>query len=109
MSKYKAVRTFFDNQWFDSKREAERWAELQITQRAGIIRDLKRQVPFDLFGCELRDKKPVKICRYLADFVYQECGTGRIVIEDSKGVKTRDYVLKKKLFEACYGLRILET
>lgn len=108
MSKYRAVKTECEGIVFDSKKEAHRYQELRICERAGIITNLERQVPFDLFGCKLNEKQPVKIARYIADFTYQD-QQGRTIIEDTKGFKTRDYLLKKKLFEACYNLRITET
>ena len=65
-NKYGAKRTTVDGITFDSKHEAERWGELCIMQRAGLIFDLKRQVPFDLVV------GGVHICKYVADFVYRQ-------------------------------------
>ena len=102
MSKYKAVRTFVDNIWFDSGREAARYIELRMLVRVGIIRDLELQkrYPIVING--------VKVCAYIADFVYRD-QSGRTVVEDSKGIRTRDYIIKSKLMLAVHGIRIVET
>lgn len=102
MSKYKAVPAVVDNIVFHSGREANRYSELKMLLRSRIIRDL-----------ELQPKFPIvinghKVCTYIADFRYID-EQGRIVIEDVKGFATPLYNLKRKLVEAVYGVRILET
>ena len=100
-NKYRAIKTEVDNIRFDSKREAKRYQELRLLERAGVIKDLKLQVRFPLkVQSEL-------ICTYVADFVYQE--NGQQVVEDSKGHRTREYVIKKKLMRAIHEVEILET
>lgn len=103
-AKYRNVKTEIDGLTFDSKKEAARWQELRILERAGEIKDLVRQTRFDLrVNGEL-------ICFYKADFVYREKLTDwRIIVEDSKGVKTRDYLIKKKLMYAIHKISIRET
>lgn len=110
MSKYGAQRTTVGDQTFDSKREARRYVELTMLQRAGVICWLERQVPYLLYAPALRaaaDGELVIVGTWLADFRYVE--GGRVVIEDVKGVKTAVYRLKKKLVEATYGVRIVEV
>lgn len=103
MSKYGSVKTEVDGVLFDSKREAFRYQELKICERAGIIQELALQVKFPLVV------NGVKVCTYIADFVYKD-QQGRTLVEDSKGVKTPVYRIKAKLFAACYpNLRILEV
>ena len=101
-NKYKAVKTEVDGITFDSKREAARYMELVLMQRAGEISHLELQPAFE---CRIDGKK---ICTYKADFRYftaKEC-----VVEDVKGVKTPVYRLKKKLVEALYpGVKIQEV
>lgn len=101
MSKYGNVKTEVDGITFHSKREAARYQDLRLLERAGTIKDLQIQVPY-LF--ELND---VKICKYFADFVYSE--DGRQVVEDSKGKRTKDYMIKRKLMKAFFAIEIRET
>ena len=110
----------------DSRKEALRWTQLLLLQRAGEISDLKRQVEFILIPDQrepstevyqkgekkgmpkqgnLLERKVV----YVADFVYNDMKTGKRVVEDVKGVKTKEYVLKRKMMLWLYGIRIKET
>ena|SRR2546429_154348 len=105
MTKYKAVPTIVDNVRFDSKRESERYQELKLLLRAGTIRNLELQPSFEI------EINRVKICRYKADFRYQDL-QGRTVVEDVKGMKSgaayQMFKLKSKLVEAVHRIRILE-
>lgn len=102
MNKYRAVKTEVDGVFFDSKKEAHRYTELKILERAGIISKLEMQKTYEL------RVNGVLICKYRADFVYLD-QNGREVVEDVKGVRTRDYALKAKLMIACHGLRVVEV
>jgi hypothetical protein len=86
---------------FASRREGGRWLDLRTRERFHLIADLRRQVPYALH------KDAVVIATYIADFVYLEDGT--LVVEDSKGYRTREYLRKRRLFEAEYGTKIRET
>ena len=86
---------------FQSKREARRWQELKLEQKSGLIKNLRRQVPFSIAV------NKIHVCVYRADFVYQI--RGEEVVEDSKGKKTEAYILKKKLLFACHGIVIKES
>jgi hypothetical protein len=101
-SKYRNVRVVVDGLKFDSKREAARWQELKLLERSGEIRDLERQQRYRLFV------NGTHICDYVADFTYW-VRRGDYVVEDSKGVKTEGYRLKKKLMQALHGIEITET
>jgi hypothetical protein len=101
-AKYRNEKTPADGIQFDSKREAKRYQSLQLMLRAGLIADLRRQVVYLLM---VNGKL---ICRYKADFVYLDLKTGKQVVEDAKGFRTKEYRLKAKLFEAIYGFEILE-
>lgn len=93
---------------FDSKRECERWLELKLLQRAGVISDLQRQVTFELIPSQKRDGKVVeRPCNYIADFVYKE--NGKQVVEDCKGYRTDEYKIKRKLMLWVHGIRIRES
>lgn len=101
MNKYRNIKTEVDGITFHSKREAARYSDLKLLERAGQIKDLRIQVPF-LF--ELND---VRICKYFADFVYRE--NGKEIVEDCKGKRTKDYMIKRKLMKAFFAIEIVET
>ena len=103
--KYNAQRTEVDGFVFDSKREARRYQELQLLERAGQIEHLELQPIFDI------SVNGQKICKYIADFRYMDLapGSAGVVVEDSKGVKTDVYKLKKKLVKAVYGIDVKEV
>ena len=108
-SKYHAKKTTVDGITFDSAREAKRWQELKLLERAGAIRDLRRQVRYELIPAFDVDGKHYRPATYIADFVYTDAKTGKEIVEDVKGVRTPIYRLKAKLFAAKYGVSILET
>lgn len=105
-SKYGAKRVEQDGITFSSKREAARWKALQLLERAGAIRDLQRQVSYDLHadGGNL-------VGRYIADHVYrEETPEGwELVIEDVKGMPTPLYDWKRRHMAAQYGIVIREV
>ena len=100
---------------FDSEHEARRWDELVLLQKAGKITDLKRQVRYKLIPAQrdLQGHVIEKACDYVADFSYYEKQDGMKhpvhVVEDAKGVRTPDYVIKRKLMLQKYGVRIREV
>ena len=108
-SKFHATRTVVDGITFDSKKEARRYQELKLMERAGAIRDLRRQVRYELIPAFDCDGKHYRPATYIADFVYTDCKTGKEVVEDCKGFRTDVYRLKAKMFAARYGVSILET
>lgn len=124
-SKYYNVKTrALDGTVFDSHKEARRWDELILLQRAGKITDLQRQVRYELIPAQYqtyeryskkgdRLKDGVKLIErkveYVADFVYTITDTGENVVEDAKGIRTKDYILKRKLMLAVHGIRIKEV
>lgn len=93
---------------FDSVKEAKRWAELRLMERAGIISDLQRQVPFSLIPNLKDDSGKVieRAVKYIADFCYIQDGVA--VVEDVKGLRTREYVLKRKMMLYFHGIRVRE-
>ena len=93
---------------FDSMREANRYVELSLLQRAGEISDLRLQVPFELVPKQKDSKgRVIREIRYIADFVYIE--KGKCIVEDAKGVRTKEYALKKKLMKYFHNIEIKET
>ena len=95
MSKYNATKTVIDGITFDSKKEAQRYAELKLLERAGIITELQLQPTYILQ--EAFDAGCVKIraIKYRGDFRYIE--DGKVVVEDTKGYANPLYLLKKKM------------
>lgn len=87
---------------FDSKREARTWGMLTILQKAGQVRDLRRQVRYPL-TCNGQ-----VVAHYVADFVYFDLKLGHEVVADAKGVRTPVYLLKKRMMQACHGIDIVE-
>lgn len=104
---------------FDSEKEYRRYCELSLLERAGKVSDLRRQVKFVLIpsqyepdtigkrGGVKRGKLIEREVSYVADFVYTE--DGKTVVEDTKGFRTADYILKRKLMLYIHGIRIRET
>lgn len=104
-AKYRNRKVTVDGITFDSKREAARHAELVLLERAGEIRELKRQPVFELHGA-----KGTKVGRFTPDFEYVDAATGARVVEDvkSKASRTTAYMLRKRIFEAEYGIHLTE-
>ena len=106
---------------FDSKKEARRYRELKLLESSGMISDLKRQVKYVLIPAQRepetkgkrggikKGKLIERECSYTADFVYRDNETGMQVVEDTKGVRTTEYKLKRKMMLYFYGIRIKEV
>ena len=102
-SKYEAKKTLVDGVVFDSKKEAARYQELKLLEKAGGIKDLSLQPNFllqDKFKCQGKTHRKIE---YIADFQYYIIKDKKWVIEGVKGFKTDVYKLKKKLFLKKYG------
>jgi hypothetical protein len=119
--KFNARRTFCDGYWFASGKEAKRWADLRLLEKAGEIRDLRRQVPYVLtaridhrkashaYGFPMEDEHAAEVGRYVVDFEYFDIRADVWVFEDVKGFRTPLYKWKARHFAAQYGRKILET
>lgn len=108
MNKYHSKKITIDGETFDSRREAKRWEELKLLERAGEIQDLRRQVKFELIPSQkVNGKVAERACTYVADFVYTE--NGNTVVEDSKGFRTDTYKIKRKLMLYVHNVQIKET
>lgn len=106
MNKYGAKKTTVNGITFDSRAEARRYDDLLLLQRAGHISGLTLQVPFELaksvkFAGSARAKPAIK---YIADFVYSE--GGKTVVEDCKGVLTKEFQIKRHLMLANRGIDV---
>lgn len=120
-AKYHNKKVRYDGIEFDSKKEMYRYIRLKSMQDEGLITDLRLQVPYEIIPAiyetttvQLKTKtKEVAKCvqratHYLADFVYRD-QDGNEVVEDSKGLRTKEYLLKKKMMRAFLGITIKEV
>lgn len=118
-SKYGAKKAEYNGMVFDSKRECRRYKELEILQQIGAISELRTQVKFVLIPAQ---REPDKVGKrggkikgdlierevsYIADFVYVE--NDKTVVEDAKGMRTPEYIMKRKMMLYFYGIRIKEV
>lgn len=119
-SKYHNKKITVDGITFDSQKEANRWKELKLLERAGEIKELKRQVKFKLLPtirepvCEMSNQgvfKKGKVLErgvdYIADFTYKN-KAGFLEVEDVKGYRTEVYKIKKKMMLYFHHIRIKE-
>lgn len=122
MSKYHARKVVVDGIQFDSRKEANRWTELRLLERAGAISELQRQVryllipahyeAFERYGKDGKRLKDGRRCVeravwYVADFQYVQ--DGKTIVEDVKGLKTKEYILKRKMLLHFRNIKIKEV
>lgn len=120
-NKYKNQNIIVDNIKFDSKKEANRYFELRMMEKAGKIAGLKRQVKYILIpaqrdpdkigvrGGVIKGKLIERECAYIADFMYKDLEKDELVVEDTKGFRTPEYIIKRKLMLWVHGIRITEV
>ena len=119
-NKYGANKFVIDGIKFDSKREARRYSELLVLLKAGDISDLQRQVKYVLIPAQREPdiigpkggRKPGKLLEkevaYVADFVYKD-KDGNTIVEDTKGFRTKDYIIKRKLVLWIHAIKVEEV
>lgn len=119
MNKYHAKKIVTDEGVFDSRKEYKRWCDLKMLERAGKISALRRQVGYELIPVQrepdvigpkggIKKGKVIEHpCTYKADFVYEE--GHKTIVEDVKGMRTPEYIIKRKLMLHVFGIRIKET
>lgn len=117
-TKYHNRKVRVGDESFDSRKEYDRWLELNILEEAGVIRKLQRQVKYVLIPAQ-REPETItqrgrkipgrvierEVC-YYADFVYEM--DGEVIVEDTKGMRTDAYIIKRKLMLERHGIRIRE-
>lgn len=110
MAKYNNKRVSIPGHTFDSRKEYNRYCELFLLERGGCISDLKLQVKYILIPTQRDEKGRIveRECSYIADFVYIDNSTHQTIVEDTKGFRTKDYIIKRKLMLERYGIRIKE-
>ena len=108
-SKYGNKKVEVNGIQFDSKKEARRYLDLRAMEIAGQIQNLRLQVPFELIPAQRIDGKVVeRAVSYVSDFTYYD-KAGNFIVEDTKGYKTPEYRLKKKMMLFFHGVRITEV
>lgn len=124
-NKYHNKTYTYDGITFASLKECRRYQELKLLEKAGKIKDLELQKAYELIpaqydestevytkGLHKGEPKPGRLLEravvYRADFVYTDCETGQQVVEDTKGMRTKEYVIKRKLLLWRYGIKIKE-
>ena len=118
-SKYHSTKVTYDGITFDSRKECRRYQTLRMLERGGAITNLRRQVRFELIPnqykmvtVKLQTKQKQKEVlaerkvEYVADFVYER--EGATIVEDAKGIRTADYIIKRKLMLWVYNIKIEE-
>lgn len=126
-SKYHSKKITRDGMTFDSLKEYRKFRELLLLEKAGEITDLQRQVEFELIPAQYEEiptgevykrgeqkgqPKMKRVClelsvKYIADFVYKE--NGKTIVVDTKGFRTKDYILKRKMMLYFHGIKIKEV
>lgn len=119
--KYRSGRVETPEGRFDSRREYLRWCVLKRLQEDGVITDLERQKKFVLIPAQRepnsrgkrggikKGKTIERECSYIADFAYYDKKADKYVVEDAKGIRTKDYIIKRKLMLWVHNVRIYET
>ena len=118
-NKYHSKKIVKDGITFDSLKEYRRYCNLALLEKAGLIQNLQRQVKYILIPAQRepdtvgkrggikKGKLIERECAYIADFVYTE--NGSLIVEDTKGMRTKDYIIKRKLMLWVHGIRIKEV
>lgn len=108
-NKYHNKKVEYNGIKFDSKKEMQRYKELELMQDTDYICNLELQKKFLLQEGYINAKgKKIRPIYYIADFFYYDYIDSKWVVEDTKGIRTEVYKLKKKLFEYKYNLTIDE-
>ncbi len=95
-NKYRNKKTVVDNITFHSKKEAAYYSELKLLERIGAIKNLELQPVFEIIPSVKWNGKILIAKKYKADFKFYQ--DGNKVIVDVKGIRTKDYILKRQLF-----------
>lgn len=94
--KYHNKKVEIDGIVFDSKKEGDYYCNLKILKKAGMVKSFELQVPFELQPKFKHEGKTIRAIKYVADFVvtYPD---GRQIVVDTKGFRTKEYLLKRKM------------
>lgn len=106
-TKYHNKKCIYKDMQFDSLKERNHYIVLEHLEKTNQIKDLKRQVKFELQPSFKLNGKTIRAINYIADFTYLKDGI--LVVVDTKGFRTKEYLLKKKMFQYKYGMDIVEV
>lgn len=107
LNKYHNTKVIVDGIRFDSKKEGERYKELKLLEKMGIIDNLRLQVPFEIQPSFKFNGKTIRAITYVADFCYFDNEKNKMIIEDTKGYKNQVYLIKRKMM-MYKGFEIIE-
>lgn len=107
-NKYNSLPTTIDNIKFHSKKESARYVQLKQSEIAGLIHDLKLQVPFELIPKLVINGKNERAIKYVADFTYYDTD-GNYIVEDVKGMITDIFKIKYRLLKLIHNIDIKIT
>lgn len=107
-NKYHNKKVVYHGIKFDSKKEALRYVELKWLEKTNQIKELELQKKFELQPSYKKNGKTIRSINYFADFYYYDIIKGKYIVEDTKGLRTEVYKIKKKLFEYKYDMTITE-
>lgn len=120
-AKYGNNKIVIGDNTYDSMKEYRRYLDLLMLEKAGEIEDLRRQVKFILIPAQRepdtvgkrgglkKGKLLEREVAYFADFVYKDVESGEIVVEDTKGMRTKEYIIKRKLMLYVHHIKIKEV
>lgn len=120
-AKYGNNKIVIEDNTYDSMKEYRRYLDLLMLEKAGEIEDLRRQVKFVLIPAQRepdtvgkrggikKGKLLEREVAYFADFVYKDVKSGEIVVEDTKGMRTKEYIIKRKLMLYVHHIKIKEV
>lgn len=102
-SKWKNKRVFYDGYWFDSLAERNRYCELRLLEKGGLISQIEvhKIFTFQFNG--------FRLWTYESDFTYINCKTREYIVEDVKNpanAKSRDFVHNCLMMKACFGIEV---
>ena len=107
MNKYQNKKTIIDGIKFDSKKEAKEYLKLKKMEENGEIENLRLQVPYLLLPSQKGKKRTERPVKYIADFVFIK--DGEEIVLDTKGMRTADYIIKRKLMKYIHNIEIEEV
>lgn len=107
-NKYKNKKVLVNGIEFDSQKEATRYWELWLMEQNGYIKDLKTQVKYVLIPTQKGETRTERPVSYIADFVYYDNEKKKEIVEDTKGYKTKEYIIKRKLMKYIHDIEIIE-
>lgn len=119
-AKYRNSKVTIGNDTYDSMKEYKRYLDLLALEKTGEIKELQRQVKYILIPAQRepdtigkrggihKGKLLEKEVAYFADFVYTD-SSGETIVEDTKGIRTKDYIIKRKMMLFFHKIRIHEV